>query len=95
MSYLLEQGEILEAIANEYSLAVGPLLAPLVMFGISVVIYMRTEDFMVPAALWMLVGYVLQDYMPPEALSIAQAMFVVGLAAFILSVWFGRREIGY
>ena len=94
-TYYLENGQILEAISHEYSLAVGPLLAPLLMFGVSMVIYMRTEDFMVPAALWAIVGYILQDYMPPEALGVAQSMMVIGLAAFFISVWFGRREIGY
>lgn len=70
------------------------LFSLLISFALAIPLYIRSQSIELIAGSYVLVGYVLQKYIPALALETGRILMIIGVAVFILKLWLGRREVG-
>lgn len=89
MTQYLYSGQILQGISLYYIDVVGPFFAIVVSSGLGFTLYRRYQSIEAVAAIYILVGYVLADYLPAQALSTGRILMILGVAIWLFKLWLG------
>lgn len=94
MTVHLLNGTIVQGINTYYVDIMGPFWGVILALGIAIPLYVRTQSIEVVCGAWILVGYVLDDYMPVQALTTGRTLMILGVAIWLFKLVLGRREYG-
>ena len=92
---LLYSGDLPGFIISVYTSVMGQFFGGVVLLTIWVLLYIRTNDLLYGAIVWILVGTAFEGMIPSQGLSIAKLFLVLGIASGLFSLFTrgGRRSV--
>jgi len=83
-------GNLLGGMWSFYSGIMGGYFTILVMLALFVPLFIRPQLAEFTGVAYVLIGYVIQDFLPGDVLAVGRVLMVVGFTAFFVKLWLGR-----
>jgi hypothetical protein len=92
---LLYSGDITGFVISIYTSVMGQFFGGLVLLTVFSLVYIRTNDLIYGAILWILVGGAFEGMIPTQGFSVAKLFIVLGIASGLFSLFSrgGRRTV--